>query len=257
MSAEQKTKFTLEISKELQSLIPLLTAEEEKRLTDSLKAEGCREAIWFYRDDQANKNIIVDGHNRRRICKANGIQYRTKLLTIVHTLSEAKVWVIHNQLARRNLTIDQKAEMAAVLEELYKIAKKNQRREPGKDRGKDKNTAPKTISGISSRAQAAKDAGISESTLKRHKKVMDKGTPEQKTALKAGTASVSKLADEVDGKSTVTLSFKMQSVDGEEMKEILKSARGIEKTDTDAATALAIFRKYKLLVLEQQLTESK
>ncbi len=53
----------LKIDSEFQSLIPPLTPEELAGLEDSLKSEGCRDALVVWND------TIVDGHNRYEICQ--------------------------------------------------------------------------------------------------------------------------------------------------------------------------------------------
>ena len=54
----------LTIDEEFARLIPPLAEDEYKGLEESIITEGCREAIIVW------GNIIVDGHNRYRICQA-------------------------------------------------------------------------------------------------------------------------------------------------------------------------------------------
>jgi len=48
----------------------------------------------------------LDGHNRFDICKANGVEFKTVLLSL-GTREEAEDWIDANQLGRRNLSPDQ------------------------------------------------------------------------------------------------------------------------------------------------------
>ena len=61
----------LKIDPEFKCLIPDLTPEEYAGLERSLKEEGCRDAIVTWED------IILDGHNRYRICQENDIKFKS------------------------------------------------------------------------------------------------------------------------------------------------------------------------------------
>ncbi len=50
------------IDSEFAALIPPLTDDEFNRLEQSILAEGCRDALVLW------GNILIDGHNRYRIC---------------------------------------------------------------------------------------------------------------------------------------------------------------------------------------------
>jgi hypothetical protein len=106
---------SLTINNDLKSVIPPLTNEEFSLLEDSIINDGCRDAIiyWSYN----GSNIIVDGHNRFAICEKHGIAYKTNELTF-NSFDDAKVWIINNQNARRNLTDGWKWELAQVKKEL-------------------------------------------------------------------------------------------------------------------------------------------
>ena len=56
---------------EFSALIRPLTNDEYHTLEESLLREGCREAIIIW------NGIIVDGHNRYKICKRWDLPFRT------------------------------------------------------------------------------------------------------------------------------------------------------------------------------------
>lgn len=90
---------SLKVNPEFQTLIPPLTDDEYKRLETSLVNsgwEGWRGPILVW------DGVIVDGHNRYRICQEHGIAFTTKNM---HFSGEdsAKLFIIDNQLKRRNL----------------------------------------------------------------------------------------------------------------------------------------------------------
>ena len=83
------------IDPEFAALIPPLTPDEFSRLEQSILAEGCREAIITW------NNIIIDGHNRYRICKAHNIPYQTVIMNFADR-NAVSLWVLQNQLARQH-----------------------------------------------------------------------------------------------------------------------------------------------------------
>lgn len=86
----------LTIDPEFKDLIPPLTAEEYNTLEQSIMAEGCRDAIVLW------NNVIVDGHNRYAICKKHGIPFNA-VQKEFPSRNDAIIWIVKNQLARRNL----------------------------------------------------------------------------------------------------------------------------------------------------------
>lgn len=91
------------VDPEFASLCPPLTPEEYGGLEDSIRAEGCRDAliVWPCGDDL----LILDGHNRYAICERLGLPYRTTAMALPDR-DAAVAWIIANQLARRNLHPD-------------------------------------------------------------------------------------------------------------------------------------------------------
>ena len=93
------------VNREFRALIPPLTPEEYSQLEQNILAHGCRDPIVLWR------NIIVDGHNRFVICTRHGISYETVKQRFA-TCEDAKVWILENQLGRRNLTDAMRIELA-------------------------------------------------------------------------------------------------------------------------------------------------
>jgi phage N-6-adenine-methyltransferase len=86
----------LTVDPEFHALIPPLSADERTALEASLLAEGCRDALVVW------NGVILDGHNRYEICQAHSIPFET-VARDFETRDAAKLWIIDNQLARRNL----------------------------------------------------------------------------------------------------------------------------------------------------------
>lgn len=97
--------MSLRVDAEFSALCPALTNEERNLLEASLERDGCMDPIitWANHDD-----TILDGHNRYSICTRFEIPFKTKALTF-KTREEAIEWIITNQLARRNLSEEQKS----------------------------------------------------------------------------------------------------------------------------------------------------
>lgn len=91
----------IEINNELKDLIPPLTTEEYFNLEQSIIADGCRDSLILW------GKTLVDGHNRYEICQKHNIEFGTIQKSFLN-IEEVKDWIDFNQLARRNLTPDQR-----------------------------------------------------------------------------------------------------------------------------------------------------
>ena len=104
---------------EFESLIPPLTDEEYERLEKSVLDEGVREPIITW------NGTIVDGHNRYHICEEHGIKC-PQVEREFASRDEAKLFIISNQLARRNLPVAAIGDLK--LEEKEIVARQAERR---------------------------------------------------------------------------------------------------------------------------------
>ena len=105
------------IDQEFAGLIPPLTDEEYKGLEASILAEGCRDALVVWGE------VLVDGHNRYRICEAHGVPYNVVQRDFADR-NEVLLWMLHNQLGRRNLNDFQRVEMVRKCEDAVKAKAK-------------------------------------------------------------------------------------------------------------------------------------
>jgi N6-adenosine-specific RNA methylase IME4 len=87
---------TIIVNGEFKKLIPLLSEDEFENLERSILEEGCRDALVLWGD------VLVDGHNRYDICCKHNLPFKT-IRKVFSDESDVKVWMIDNQLARRNL----------------------------------------------------------------------------------------------------------------------------------------------------------
>lgn len=90
----------IKINPELKDFIDTLSPLEREGLQeDIIKSGGAREPIVVWKEE----GVIVDGHNRYEICTANDLPYTTTEISFPD-ISEAKMWMLRNQLNRRNLS---------------------------------------------------------------------------------------------------------------------------------------------------------
>jgi hypothetical protein len=104
--------MTLQIDPEFRDLIPPLTADERGGLVESLLADGCRDPIVVWGE------TIVDGHNRYEICTSRGIPFTTVEKSF-SARDEAMLWILRNQLSRRNVSDITRIELAFKFEQVF------------------------------------------------------------------------------------------------------------------------------------------
>lgn len=85
------------IDEQFQRLIRPLSSEEYKLLEENILRDGCREPLTIW------QGIILDGHNRYKICKHWNLPFTTTELQVPGR-DEAMSWICTNQLGRRNLS---------------------------------------------------------------------------------------------------------------------------------------------------------
>ncbi len=169
----------IEIDPEFQSLITPLRPEELHQLEESIKTEGCRDPLVLW------GNILLDGHNRHAICQRNGKTFTT-VQADVKDRDEARLWIIKNQLGRRNLTNYDRGLIALKLKEaLQQKAKKNQGTRTDLLQNSVKGYTPVNI-----QKELATVAGMSHDTLYKIEKIEEKATPELKEQLRQKKTSI-------------------------------------------------------------------
>ena len=82
---------------ELAELLPPLSGEQLAALEADLLKNGCYSPVIVNED-----MVIVDGHNRQRLCEKHGLPYQMAVFAF-DDLLEAKQWALDTQRGRRNL----------------------------------------------------------------------------------------------------------------------------------------------------------
>lgn len=94
----------LVIDAAFQRLLIPLNADEFDLLEQNILTNGCLDSLKVANID--GDQVLIDGHNRLRICEKHGMSYDVKPLA-VDGRDGAHDWIINNQLGRRNITPDQ------------------------------------------------------------------------------------------------------------------------------------------------------
>ena len=157
----------------LASVFPLLEGEDFETLTESIRANGLREAIVLHPDGS-----VLDGRNRLRACLKAGVEPRFR----TYDGDDALGFVIDLNLNRRQLTLSQRAMVAAEIATLAQGARTD-------------------LSEISEMSQpkAAKLLGVSVDSIGFGRRVLESGDAELIDLVKTGKIAVSlaaKLAED-------------------------------------------------------------
>ena len=179
----EKKVYDLIIDPEFRDLIPPLNEEELKLLEASIVADGCESPLIVW------NGVIVDGHNRYAVCRKHEIPFAIQEKDF-SSRDDAMLWMLRNQLGRRNLNDYQRGEMVLVLKrQLASVAEMKMRAgirstdNPGTNLSQGAEER-KTLS------QLAKLAGVSGTQMKKIDKLANSADEETKAKLRKGEVSV-------------------------------------------------------------------
>jgi len=103
----------LKINEDFRKLIPPLTEDEFAELEKSVLEEGIRDPLYVW------NGFIIDGHHRYKLAKKHNLDFKIHEMYFDDDIS-AKIWMIENQFARRNLISAQRIDLHCQLEDMYK-----------------------------------------------------------------------------------------------------------------------------------------
>jgi hypothetical protein len=159
------------IDQEFKDLIPPLTEEEYYNLEGSVIADGLLSPLVIWK----GTDILVDGHNRYKICTQYNKPYTTKEISFSDR-EVAKRFIILNQLGRRNVTPESASKLRA---EFAESISKGQGGNHNPDGRKGKSVAKESklenqalIKPDKTASQVAKATGVSTSTVEADLKLM-------------------------------------------------------------------------------------
>ncbi|UXE67987.1 MAG: ParB N-terminal domain-containing protein [Chryseotalea sp. WA131a] len=251
---------SLTILKEIKDYIHPLSEEEFFNLEKSILLEGCRDPLiaWQKKDDQL---VLVDGHNRYKICKKNNIPFKVKKIDF-KDIEEVKIWMVENQMGRRNLTPDQMSYYRGLK---YLSLKKK--------KGGYDNVLSKGQNDFSTSEFLAAQFDISESTIKRDAKfaeglnVIGFTNPGLKLNILTGKATVKKAdvqaltdarnPEKMNIKNEADLYNKAKAIKEEVLQEVEAKVKKIEKQKSEKAQEILKGMEPAFLTREDRLKKIK
>jgi hypothetical protein len=209
------------IADEFKTLIPPLAPEEYAQLEANILAEGCRDPLTIWDD------VLLDGHNRYEICQKHGIPFATVQTTTIQSYDDAILWIVQNQLGRRNITNFVRGELALRAKPIIEArAKAKQATSTGgaipQLMQKSAEAAP-----VTTREELAKAAGVSHDTIRKIEKIQKTAAPEVLASVRSGEISINAAA------KVAALPVQQQSAIAaagpSEMKKAAEQVRDVER----------------------------
>ncbi len=216
---------------EMAELLPPLTGEQLAALEADLLKNGCYSPIIVNED-----MVIIDGHNRQRLCEEHGIPYKMAVFSF-EDLLEAKRWAIENQRGRRNLEKWELGKIALKLRpDIEAKARENmsvggQSYRPSEVSGEGLTTLS-NLPSINTRKELADSVGIGEVTMGKVMQIDEHAPSTVKEALDSGDLSVNQ---------GYNITRQVQELPEEEREEaaaqaveLLKAKREVQAIDAEA-----------------------
>jgi len=178
---------------ELEELLTPLDEDVYKRLEGILIREGCNETLYAW------NGVIVDGHNRFKICWAHNIPFPVTELEF-EDKGDVIIWMIERQLGRRNLSAFRRGEIAQKYEQMY--AEKAKKRMMAGKKTCDPMSTLTEAQKRTTRHQIAQRAGVSDGTMRKIKALSERGDEETKKKLRRGDMTVNRAYNEMVDKES-------------------------------------------------------
>jgi len=175
----------------MEQLLPPLSSEQFSALERDILENGCYAPIIVNED-----MIIVDGHNRFRICKKHSLPFKMLVFSFVDLL-EAKRWAVDTQKGRRNLDKWELGQIALNLKpEIEARAKANLSAGGGDKKSEGTKSglvnSPNPILSVDTRKEMAQAVGIGEQTMGRIMQLDENAPQALKDALNSKEVSVNR-----------------------------------------------------------------
>ena len=171
---------------EMAELLPPLSGEQLAVLEADLLANGCYAPVIVNED-----MVIVDGHNRQKLCQQHGIPYEMAVFSFVDLL-EAKQWALDTQKGRRNLDKWELGKIALKLKpDIEARAKANMSAGGQAYRPSEEGSATlPNLPPIDTRKELADAVGLGERTMGKVMQIGEHAPPAVKEALDSGDLSI-------------------------------------------------------------------
>ena len=155
-------------------------------LEASILKEGCETPLTIW------NGVIVDGHNRYEICHEHGIPFAVSEKQF-ESRDEALLWIITNQLGRRNLTSFQRGELVLKFEPLLRAqARERQATSSGGAEPQLVQNSVQAGNAGRTQEQLARLAGVSHDTIHKVQKLTEALDDDTKQKLRRGAVSINR-----------------------------------------------------------------
>lgn len=178
-SSSERTPVVLP---EMEQLLPPLSGEQFSSLEHDILENGCYAPIVINED-----MVVIDGHNRLRICEKHGLPYKMLVFSFTDLL-EAKQWALDTQKGRRNLGNWELGQIALKLKpDIEARARANQ----GTRTDLSVNS-PKGYTPTDTRKEMAQAVGIGEQAMGRIAQLTENAPQSLKDALESKELSINR-----------------------------------------------------------------
>ena len=181
------TERTPTVLPEMAELLPPLTGEQLAALEADILKNGCYSPVIVNED-----MVIVDGHNRQRLCEQHGLPYQMAVFSF-ETMLEAKQWALDTQKGRRNLDKWELGKIALRLKpDIEARAKANQSAAGGdkSNQGALFVNSQKALPAVNTTQELADAVGIGHQTMSRVMQIDEHAPAAVKEALDSGDLSI-------------------------------------------------------------------
>jgi ParB family chromosome partitioning protein len=175
----------IQIDAEFKALIPPLAPDELAQLEANILRDGCRDPLVVWDD------ILIDGHNRHEICVRHDLPFEATEIEF-EDREAAELWIIQNQMGRRNL---ENIDKVPLLERKREILAGQAKERQGTRTDLMPDIPENLPEGKETRDAVAAEIGVSGKTYDALRKVSNEGTEELKQAVRDKKVGASTAAD--------------------------------------------------------------
>lgn len=217
--------MNITVNEELLAYIDPLTPEENEALERSLLAEGCRDALVLWGE------VLVDGHNRHRLCTQHGIPFNTVQNTRFTSIDDVHLWMIEQHLGRRSVSDFQRGVLALRRKDILTARMQPASADASGAEAPANAVAAGKPEPVPTMGAIAKSARISNATINQIEKIQKSAAPELVAAVKSGTISINAAATV----ASLPVEAQVAAVAGGK-KELQQAARQVRESQAVART---------------------
>lgn len=226
------------IDDEFRRLIPPLDPNEHRELEANLLADGrARDPLVTW------NGVLLDGHNRYDICQRHNLPFTVTSVELPDR-DAAKMWIIRNQLGRRNLPPFARVELALALEPLI-AADAKKRMLAG-------HPVPKSAQGRT-RTTVAEIAGVGGSAVAEAKLILAEGSDAEKDALRSGEVAIHSVYSDIKGRKHPDGRRQRRGADARNQETVGSEERRLptpnEVTETTEASGSEVGHEMEMLLM--------